>query len=67
MYCVAILVLLPLLLAVRHRVPDGKNCSRGSLHLIPVFSFSSFKHDLFSLYLPLGGTVAFSVSIFVPI
>ena len=25
-------------------------CSRGSLHLIPVFFFSSFKHDLFSMY-----------------
>ena len=50
---VAILLLLQQLLlaaAVRHRVPDGKICSRGSLHLIPVFSFSSFKHDLFSTY-----------------
>ena len=35
--------------AVRHRVPHGKNWCCGSLHLIPVFSFSSFKHDLFSM------------------
>ena len=48
---VAILLLPQLLLlaaAVRDRVPDGKICSRGSLHLIPVFSFSSFEH----LFLP---------------
>ena len=32
-------------------MPDGKFCSRGSLHLIPpVFSFSSSKHDFFSMY-----------------
>ena len=38
--CVAILLLLQLLLlaaAVRQRVPDGKNCCRGSSHLIPLF------------------------------
>ena len=36
---------------VRHRVPDGKICCCGSLHLIPVFSFSSsFKHELFLMY-----------------
>ena len=39
--------LLLLAAANRHRVPEGKVCSRGSLHLIPVFSFSSFKHDFF--------------------
>ena len=43
--CVAVLLLLLHLLlhaaAVRHRVPDGKNCCCGSLRLIPVFSFSS--------------------------
>ena len=33
--------------AVRHRVSDDKICSRGSLHLIPAFFFSSFKHDFF--------------------
>ena len=43
--------------AVRHRVPDDKFCSRGLLHLIPVISFSSFKHDFFNE--PLGSTVAF--------
>ena len=47
--------------AVRHRVPDDKFCSRGLLHLIPVISFSSFKHDFFNE--PLGSTVAFSASI----
>ena len=35
--------------AAVHRVPDYKICCCGSLHLIPVFSFSSLKHDLFSL------------------
>ena len=53
--CVAILLLLQLLLllltaAVGHRVLDGKMCCCGSLHLIPVVSFSSFKHDSFSMY-----------------
>ena len=28
-------------------VPDGKSCRCGPLNLIPVFSLSSFKHDLF--------------------
>ena len=32
--------------AVRHRVPDGKICCCGSLHLIPVFFFLLFKHTL---------------------
>ena len=32
--------------AVRHRVPDGKFVA-GSLNLIPVFTFSSFKRDIF--------------------
>ena len=36
--------------AVRHRVPDGKLCCCGSLHLIRMFSFSSFKHNAFSMY-----------------
>ena len=36
--------------AVGHRVPDCKICCCGSLHLIPVFPFSLFKHDLFSMY-----------------
>ena len=52
-YPCLVLLLLPLLLlaaAVRHRVLDGKVCSRGPLHLIPVFSFSSFKHDIFLMY-----------------
>ena len=33
-----------------HRAPDGQICCCGSLHLIPVFSFFSFKHDIFSMY-----------------
>ena len=36
--------------AVRRRVPDDAICSCGLLHLIPVFSFSSFKHDIFLMY-----------------
>ena len=36
--------------AVRYRVPDGKNCCCGSLHLIPELSISSFKHEIFSMY-----------------
>ena len=51
--CFAILLLLQLLLlaaGVRHRVPDGEICSRGSLHLISAFSFSSFKYDCFLMY-----------------
>ena len=42
---------------------NGKICFRGSLHLIPVFSFSSSKHD-FIFNVPLDSTVAFSASIF---
>ena len=36
--------------AVRHRVPDGTFCCCASLHLIPVFSFSFFKHDIFLMH-----------------
>ena len=36
------------------------------VHLIPVFSSSSFKHD-FLFNVPLGSTVAFSASIILPI
>ena len=51
LFCVALLLLLLLLAAVvRHRVSNGKSSSRGSVHLIPVFPFSSFKHDYFSMY-----------------
>ena len=50
--------------AVRHRVPDGKNCCCGSLHLIPMSSFSSFKHNVNLMYAPLGSTVAFAASIY---
>ena len=35
--------------AVRHREPDGKNCFRGLLPLIPVFSLSSFEHEFISM------------------
>ena len=61
--CVAMLLLLlqQLLLAadVRHRVPVGKICLGGSLNLIPVYCFSSLKHDLRFMYKPLGNAVAF--------
>ena len=48
--------------AVRRRVPDGQIA--GSLNLIPVLSFSSFKRDSV-LMVPLGSTafVAYSASI----
>ena len=62
------LLLLLLAAAVRHRVPDGKICSRGSLHLIPVFPFSHSNTIIFNLPLgTLGSTVAFSASIFLPV
>ena len=48
-YCL-LLQLLLIAATVCQRVPDGKICCRGSLHLIPFSSFSSFKHDLFSMY-----------------
>ena len=53
--CVAILPLLLLAAAVRHLVPDGIVCRydkfvAGSLNLIRVSSFSSFKHDLVLMY-----------------
>ena len=52
--CAAILLLLlPQLLlpaAVRHRMPHGKICCFTSLSLIPVFSFSTFQHDLFLMH-----------------
>ena len=52
--------------AVRHRVPDGEICCCGSLHLIPVFSFSSsFKHDLLLMYVPLGSTLSHLKSRFI--
>ena len=51
--CVVILLLLQLLLllraVVRHLVPDGKFVA-GSLHLIRLFYFSSFKDDLVLIY-----------------
>ena len=45
--CVAAATVLPLAVADRHRAPDGQICCCGPWHLIPVFSFSSFKHDLY--------------------
>ena len=54
--CVAIFLLLQLkcccklAAAVCHRVPDDTICCCGLLHLLPAFSFSSFKHDLFLMY-----------------
>ena len=45
-----------------HRLPDDDVfCSRGSPRMIPVFYFSSFKHDVFSRY-PLAVHVAFLAS-----
>ena len=44
------LQLLLLATDVRDRTPDGKICSRGSLYLIPVFSFFSFEHYFSSTY-----------------
>ena len=40
--------------AVRHRVTDGKFCCCGSFHMIPMFSFSSFKHGILITYVPLA-------------
>ena len=39
-----------LILAVRHLVPDVAKFVAGSLNLIPVFSSSSFKPDLFLIH-----------------
>ena len=50
--CVAILLLLLLLLlaaAVRHRVPDSKNCC-WFIDSDSSVSFSSFKHDFLNIY-----------------
>ena len=41
-----------------------QNCCCGSVHLIQVFSFSSFKHDFFSMHPLAVRTAAFSASIF---
>ena len=53
LWCVALLLLLQTLLlaaAVRHGVPDGQICCCCSLHLVPVFAFSPFKHNLLLMY-----------------
>ena len=50
LYVVAIPLLLlqpPLHASVRDRVPDGKSCCCGSLHLILVFSFSSYSKTIY--------------------
>ena len=48
LYGMLLLLQLPLLAAAdRYREPGGRACCGGSLHLIPVFLFSSFKHDFF--------------------
>ena len=44
---VAAAAVLLLAAAIRHRVPNETISCCGLLRLIPVFSFSSFKHDLF--------------------
>ena len=51
LYVAILLFLLQRLLlaaAVRHRVPDGKICAYGSLHLISLFLFIQTR--LFSMY-----------------
>ena len=48
--------------AVRHRVPDGKNCCCGSLHLIRVLFL--FIQTRFICNIPLGSTVAFTASVY---
>ena len=53
MCCYPAVAAAPVLLlaaAVRHRVPSNTICCCGLLHLIPVFYFSSSKHDLFLMY-----------------
>ena len=60
--CLAILLQL-LAAAVPHRVPDGKSCCCGSLNLIPIFSYL-FIQTRFVFSVPLGGTVAFTASLF---
>ena len=64
--CLLLLQLLLLDATVRHRVLDGKNCSRGSMHLIPVFFFSSLKPDIFSMC-PLAVLLHFPRRFFLPI
>ena len=67
--CVAILPLRSLLVqcwcwcALRHRVPGDTMCCCGLLHLIPVFYFSSSKHELFLMY-PLTVLSACTASIY---
>ena len=58
--------LLLLAATVRHRVPDGKICSRGSLHLIPCVFFLFIQTRLI-FNVALGSTVSFLASIFLPI
>ena len=61
--CVAILLLLLQLLLFVIVCRMAKLVT-DSLNLIRMFSFSSFKHDLFLTYdVPLGSNVAFSASI----
>ena len=45
--------------AVRHRVPDGwkKMLVVRWIWVHPAFSFLSFKHDIFVMYVPLGSTI----------
>ena len=49
--------------AVRHRVADSKNCCWFIEYDSIQCFISSFKHDIFIMYVPLGSTVAFSASI----
>ena len=49
-YTFAAAAVLLLAAAVLHRVPDGKICCCGPLHLIAVIYLSSFKHDLFLMH-----------------
>ena len=49
---------------VRRHVPNGKSCCWfNEYESMQVSFFSSFKHDIFLTYIPLGGTVAFTASV----
>ena len=66
MCCYPAVAAAPVLLlaaAVRHRVPSNTICCCGLLHLIPVFYFSSSKHELFLMY-PLTVLSACTASIY---
>ena len=61
--CFTAVVPPPAAAALRHRVPDGKVVA-GSVNLIPSIVLFLFilKHDLFSMYAPIGSAVTFTAS-----